>query len=221
MLPLASQSNIRYRPHIRTCIGKVVQNNISKYWAESIIGELFERDKFDRVNLVCARLGFMSFFVRAACVALEEYPAINSFIEGDEITVGIIGNSELKILGIMRVIPRESSGDFIYSLEIKRDWERLVDYECPARLSDETTGKIEAFSRQIFRELDCHDFARVDFKLNRKGEPYFLEINPLAGLNPGSSDLPIMIRKQGIQYEDLIMNILNTALERCNLCVPQ
>jgi len=162
--------------------------------------------------------------IRLASELLKDYKQpvlVEEFIEGDEITVGVIGNSELKILGIMRVMPRESSGDFIYSLEIKRDWERLVEYECPANLSDETTGKIETFSRQIFRELGCRDFARIDFKLNRSGEPYFLEINPLAGLNPKSSDLPIMIRKQGMQYEDLIMNILNTALERYNLCIPR
>ena len=146
---------------------------------------------------------------------------VEEFIEGDEITVGVIGNSQLNILGIMRVMPRKPTGDFIYSLEVKRDWERQVEYECPAKLNELTTRKIENFSRQIFRELDCRDFARIDFKLNRSGEPYFLEINPLAGLNPGSSDLPIMIRRQGIQYEDLIMNILNTALERCNLCVPK
>jgi D-alanine-D-alanine ligase len=162
--------------------------------------------------------------IHLASELLKDYKQpvlVEEFIEGDEITVGIIGNSELRILGIMRVIPRESSGDFIYSLEIKRDWERLVDYECPAKIGDETARKIETFSRQIFRELDCHDFARIDFKLNRNGEPYFLEINPLAGLNPKSSDLPIMIGKQSGRYEDLIINILNTALERCNLCVPK
>jgi D-alanine-D-alanine ligase len=144
---------------------------------------------------------------------------VEEFIEGDEVTVGIIGNSPPAILGIMRVLPRQKTTDFIYSLEIKRDWENLVDYECPAQLKDDTLKKIEAFSLRIFKELDCHDFARIDFKLNREGEPYFLEINPLAGLNPKSSDLPIMAGKQGRKYDDLIVDILNTALERWNQCV--
>lgn len=146
---------------------------------------------------------------------------VEEFIDGDEITVGVIGNSSPKILGIMKVIPRKPTADFIYSLEIKRDWEKLVDYECPAQLNDGTLRKIETFSRKIFKELDCHDFARVDFKLNDNGEPNFLEINPLAGLNPKSSDLPIMIHKQGLKYEDLIIDILNAALERYNQCVPK
>jgi D-alanine-D-alanine ligase len=162
--------------------------------------------------------------LRLASELLKDYKQpvlVEEFIEGDEITVGIIGNSPPEILGIMRVLPRENAGDFIYSLEIKRDWQNLVDYECPAQLSDITLKKIETFSRQIFRELGCRDFGRVDFKLNSHGEPYFLEINPLAGLNPKSSDLPIMAGKLGLKYEDLIMNILNTALKRRNQCVPK
>jgi len=50
------------------------------------------------------------------------------------------------------------------------------------------------------------------------GTPYFIEINPLAGLNPHSSDLPIMARKMGLSYRDLILQILNAALSRYPVC---
>jgi D-alanine-D-alanine ligase len=160
--------------------------------------------------------------IRSAPGLLETYEQpvlVEEYIDGDEITVGITGNSPPEIVGIMKVVPRQSTSDFIYSLEIKRDWENLVDYECPAQLDVETIKKISTFSLQIFKELNCHDFARIDFKVNRYGEPCFLEINPLAGLNPYSSDLPIMIGKLGQKYEDLIINILNAALERWKQCV--
>lgn len=144
---------------------------------------------------------------------------VEEFIEGDEITVGITGNAPPEVLGIMRILPKGQTSDFIYSLEVKRDWENLVDYECPARLDANILQKIEGYSLKIFSELGCRDFARVDFKLNRFGEPYFLEINPLAGLNPISSDLIIMARKLGQSYDDLIIKIFYSALERISQCV--
>ena len=144
---------------------------------------------------------------------------VEQFIAGDEVTVGIVDNAPPKVLGIMRVLPRRNTPDFIYGLEVKRDWERLVDYECPARLEPRVLQKIEDASLKIFEVLGCRDFARIDFKISSRGEPYFLEINPLPGLNPGSGDLPIMAGKMGWTYQELITTIVNAALERYPQCV--
>lgn len=141
---------------------------------------------------------------------------IERFIAGDEVTAGIIGNPP-RVLGIMRVVPRKADPNFVYSLEVKRDWERLVDYECPARLPAPVLEKIETASVNAFTTLGCRDFGRVDFRVTPDGEPYFLEINPLAGLNPRSSDLPIMAGKLGWSYEQLIAGILDAARERYRL----
>lgn len=145
---------------------------------------------------------------------------VEKFIAGDEITVGVVGNSPPKVLGIMRVLPRQSTTNFIYCLEVKRDWENLVEYECPARLEASITQKIEAASLKIFRVLGCRDISRIDFKIS-SGEPYFLEINPLPGLNPRSGDLPIMAGKMGWTYQGLISTIMNAALERYPQCVQR
>ncbi len=144
---------------------------------------------------------------------------IEEFIGGDEVTVGVLGNNPSAVLGIMRVLPKQKNAHFIYSLEIKRDWEQLVDYECPARLATATSEEIADLSLKVFHRLGCRDFARLDFKLDAKGVPYFLEANPLAGLNPKSSDLPIMSYKLGWTYPALIAAILNTALQRYPHCV--
>lgn len=145
---------------------------------------------------------------------------VEEFIDGEEVTVGLVGNAPTKIVGIMRVVPRKKTSYFVYSLEIKRDWENLVDYECPARLPDAVMDKIEKTALRVFNVLGCRDFGRMDMRVSREGEPYFLEINPLPGLNPRSSDFPIMARMMGISYNSLIASVFQAALERypkCNL----
>lgn len=145
-------------------------------------------------------------------VMAEEY------IDGEEVTVGIIGNLPPKVLGMMRLIPKKGNKRFIYSLEVKRDWEDLVDYECPARLEKNILDKLAQSSLYAFQVLGCRDFARLDFKVDPQGVPCFLEINPLPGLGD-YSDLVIMAIKQGWSHEALIQAILGAALERYALCV--
>jgi len=146
---------------------------------------------------------------------------IEEYIAGDEITVGVVGNSPPQVLGIMRVLPKRVEPNFIYSLEVKRDWELLVEYECPAKLGPGIIEEITDASLKAFEVLGCRDVARIDFRLSPEGTPYFLEINPLPGLNPVSSDLPIMAKKMGWTYQDLIYAILNAALERYPQCVQR
>ncbi|MDO8578198.1 MAG: ATP-grasp domain-containing protein [Dehalococcoidales bacterium] len=139
---------------------------------------------------------------------------VEEFMAGDELTVGMVGNVPTRIVGIMRILPKTNKADFVYSLEVKRDWEKLVEYECPAKFENSVTEKIRNASARIFEVLGCRDFARIDFRLSGDGTPNFLEINPLPGLNPNYSDLIIMNRMMGNSYENLISSILNAALER-------
>ena len=157
-----------------------------------------------------------------ATVLLERYRQpvmVEEFIAGDEVTVGIVGNSPPRVVGIMRVLPKRRGENFVYSLEVKRDWERLVDYECPPRLEASILREITDYSLRAFDVLGCRDFARLDFRLSPEGRPYFLEINPLPGLSPKSSDLPIIAGKMGLTYEALISAILDSALARYPQCV--
>ncbi|MBI4304009.1 MAG: ATP-grasp domain-containing protein [Chloroflexi bacterium] len=158
----------------------------------------------------------------AASELIERYQQpvmVEEFIAGDEVTVGVIGNSPTKIMGIMRVVPRENGAYFVYSLEVKRDWERLVEYECPAKLKANTLQEITENSLKAFEVLGCRDFSRVDFRVDREGKPYFLEINPLPGLNPKSGDYVIMAKKMGWSYEALLSAILDAAIQRYPKCL--
>jgi D-alanine-D-alanine ligase len=145
---------------------------------------------------------------------------VEEYIGGEEVTVGIIGNFPPKVVGIMRVVPNKKGEHFVYSLEVKRDWENLVDYECPAKLEKNILDRLTQSSLHVFQLLGCRDFARLDFRVDPEGIPYFLEINPLPGLGD-YSDLVIMATKQGWRYEELIGAILGAALERYPLCVQR
>jgi len=148
---------------------------------------------------------------------LDKYhqPAmIEKVILGDEVTVGIIGNSPPRVFGIMRVLPKQNNDHFLYTLEVKRNYLELVDYECPAGLEEKVLERIRSSSLKVFDALGCRDFARLDFRISAAGVPYFLEINPLPGLG-NHSDLVIMAKKLGWNHKQLISAVLNAALERC------
>jgi D-alanine-D-alanine ligase len=99
---------------------------------------------------------------------------------------------------------------FVYSLEVKRDYLRQVRYEC---LPAERCPAVAEAALRAWRALGCRDVSRIDFRL-RDGVPYFLEVNPLPGLNPESSDLIILARLAGWSYERLIGAILHAAVAR-------
>ncbi len=145
---------------------------------------------------------------------------IEEFIGGDEITVGITGNEPPQVLAMMRVLPRKKTEHFVYSIEVKRDYLKQVDYECPPKLDTSVLQSLEDASLKIFNILGCRDFARIDFRLDNNGNPYFIEINPLPGLG-NHSDLVLMADMMGISHIALIKKILATALKRYSLCINQ
>jgi D-alanine-D-alanine ligase len=153
---------------------------------------------------------------------LREYKQpvlMEAFVDGDEVTVGIVGNPpHLEIVGMMRILPRKQKDRFVYSVEVKRDWRNLVDYEVPANLKEEVRKAIVESSIKTYNILGCRDFARIDFRISKDGIPYMLEINPLPGLGD-YSDLIIMALKTGWSHEGLIVAVFNAALKRYPLWV--
>jgi D-alanine-D-alanine ligase len=159
--------------------------------------------------------------IEAIEITLEKYqqPAMmEEFILGDEVTVGITGNSPPKVLGTMRILPKQRDSYFTYTVEVKRNYLDLVDYECPAGLEEKVLQCIEVASLKAFEALACRDFARLDFRISAQGMPYLLEINPLPGLGT-HSDLVIMAKKMGWTHRELISAVLNAALKRYPQCV--
>lgn len=141
---------------------------------------------------------------------------VEEFVDGLEVTVGIIGNDPPDIFGIMSIEPKSKTANFVYSVEVKRDYKRLVEYAAPALLSPTVERDVQQAALTVFDSLGCRDVARLDFRI-RDGVPYFLEINPLPGLNPESSDLVIMANLLKVSHADLVARILAAATTRLGL----
>ncbi len=119
-------------------------------------------------------------------------------------TVGLLGNnSSLQggnsfVIGSMRILPKRPEEQFVYSLEVKRDWRNRVTYEAPADLPDPVVAALTIAALDVSAALQCRDLARIDFRV-RDGVPYFIEANPLPGLAPVTSDLVILAEGHGIE----------------------
>lgn len=138
---------------------------------------------------------------------------VEEFVDGEEVTVGVVGNRPPRVLGVMRISPREPGDRFVYSLEVKRDFRRQVRYECPPPWRAAEVRAVEEAALTVYGALGCRDVARIDFRV-RDGVPYFIEANPLPGLNPDSSDLVIMAGLVGWSFGRLIETIWRSAVER-------
>ena len=141
---------------------------------------------------------------------------VESFIEGREFPVGLLGNGpDLHVFRPMEVVWLQPGTRFAaYNYTVKQNWQQLVRYACPANLEPAAEARMVADARTIFNRLNCRDFARIDFRLDANGVPWFIEINPLPGLAPGYSDYPMLAGFNGMAYPDLIRGILRAALQR-------
>lgn len=138
---------------------------------------------------------------------------VEEFLPGREFTVGVLGNGDdAYVLGIMEIeIPQDEKGA-IYSFVAKEECEKLVNY-LPYRKGS-LHRQLEQLALKSYKTLQCRDAARVDFRCDRKGTPCFLEINPLPGLHPTHSDFPMIATQEGMEYEELLGQIINSSLKR-------
>lgn len=162
------------------------------------------------------------------------------YIEGREVTVGVIGNLTPPVAwrlpedeeaprisrGLhffpplevnMAAYPEEEAG--IYTGRIKVELAHDFHYLCPAPMREAQVEELNWLTAATFRVTGCLDVARVDFRLdaNDGDKPYILEVNPLPGLNPDYSDLCIEAAADGWCYEELVNRILEEAVERNEL----
>jgi len=165
-----------------------------------------------------------AFAARRRCEWLREQygcPAIvEEFVDGTEVAVGILGNTPCeRILGVMEIEPVGGEARFVYSLEVKRDWRRRVNYHVPPRLGDGAVAEIEEQAVKAFRLLNCRDFARMDFRLDCSGRVFFLECNALPGLNSENSDMVLLSRGK-LTHRQLVQEIFLEAVKRCAVAKP-
>ncbi len=149
---------------------------------------------------------------------LEKYrqPAlVEEYIPGREFTVGLLGDRRPRVLPPMEIMFKDRSNERpVYDFQVKQEWEKHVEYKCPAPLTPAELRSLERAARATFEALDCRDVARVDLRMNKDGHVYVLEVNPLPGLTPDYSDLVMISQAAGIDYRMLIGEILAGGLKR-------
>ena len=139
---------------------------------------------------------------------------VETYLPGREYTVGIIGTGDrAKAIGTIEVILKNSAEENAYTYENKEYYEDRVAY---IPVSDEAKKRAEEVALAAWRGLGCMDAGRVDLREDMNGVPNFIEVNPLAGINPTHSDLPILSRLHGIDYKQLIAMIMEEAIKRLN-----
>lgn len=138
---------------------------------------------------------------------------VEEYLPGREFTVGIVGTgNKAKVIGVMEVILRSDAEAGGYSYLNKENYENFVEYKL---VDDKKIQKqCEEVALASWRGLNCRDGGRIDLRYDELGEPNFIEVNPLAGLHPEHSDLPILTYKSNLDYQYIIEEIVNSALER-------
>jgi len=149
------------------------------------------------------------------CVERYRQPAlVEEYIAGREFTVGLLGDKRPRVLPPMEIKFKKNTPRPVYDYGVKQEWEEHVYYECPAKLTEAEQKAIEKIARATFWALDCRDVARVDMRMDAEGRIYVLEVNPLPGLTPDYSDLVLIAKASGMEYDQLIAEIMVGGLRR-------
>jgi D-alanine-D-alanine ligase len=134
---------------------------------------------------------------------------VEEYLPGREFTVGLVGyGDEAVVIGGMEVI---CANNLPYSVEVKENYQNYCKYK---PLDGDIIGECKDVALGAWKALDAVDAGRVDLKADRNGKICFIEANPLAGLNPIHSDLPILARMYGTEYQTLLEMIMESAIKR-------
>ncbi|HBH11953.1 MAG: D-alanine--D-alanine ligase domain protein [Clostridiales bacterium 38_11] len=150
--------------------------------------------------------------VKAIFDAFTTQTLVEEYIDGREINVGLLGNNPVVALPPVELLFKEDPR--IFTFEDKYNISgRKVDKICPALLSKDETVKIQQLAIDTYNAVGCLDFARVDIRLDKEGNPYVLEINSMPGLNRDSS-LVIAAKNKGLDFTAFINRLVEVAHER-------
>jgi D-alanine-D-alanine ligase len=152
----------------------------------------------------------------ADLLALYTQPVlVESFLPGREFTVGIVGTGkDAEPIGTIEVVLLAKAEQGVYSYVNKENCEELVEYRLVLAEEDGVVREAEEIALAAWRILGCRDGGRIDLRCDGAGRPQFIEVNPLAGIHPEHSDLPIICTKKGIPYKTLIEKIVKSAAAR-------
>lgn len=152
-------------------------------------------------------------------VEFNQAALVEKFIDGKELSVGLLGNvgpkNELEVLPILEIdfstLPEGL--ERFYSYRVKHMYSEQTNYVCPARITEELKIKISEYAKKIFKVLNLRDYARMDLRV-RGDEIFFLEVNSMPMLVPVYSDILKMANAKGMSYNDFVTKIFEIAYRR-------
>ena len=158
--------------------------------------------------------------VEKICKVYKQPALCEQFIKGTEFTVAVIGNENPIALPVVQyaVGGNTNMGNEFYSYE--HIVAKSVQYICPAQIDVQLAKKLQEVAIAAYKSIACRDLGRVDFRVDEKGNPFVLEINPLPNLSP-SEVFPMCAKAYGLTYNQLINKILDYALSRYGLSLAQ
>jgi D-alanine-D-alanine ligase len=137
---------------------------------------------------------------------------VEAFLPGREFTVGIAGTGmDASVLGVSEIVPLEKFIGHGYGYENKETWEDKLQIVRATGPEAEAAGQV---ALAAWRALRCRDGGRADIRLDRDGVPNFIEVNPLAGIRPGYSDLCFIAKFEGLTYQQLIGKFMESFFKR-------
>lgn len=140
---------------------------------------------------------------------------VEEFIRGTEFTVAVIGNDPPEALPVVQIQidGKTDLGELFYTFS------RIAsgaDYICPARIAAGLEETLKSLALRTYQAVECLDFGRVDFRVDREGHPYVLEINPLPSLS--TEDVFMVVAKElKVTYEAVLGRIVEAAAKRLRL----
>lgn len=133
---------------------------------------------------------------------------IEGYIEGIELTGGVVGNKELLALPIIEIIPNDEHEFFDYEAKYTAG---ITEEICPARIDEEMTQKAQTYAKAAHRALFCEGYSRTDMILKDR-EIYVLETNTIPGMT-ATSLLPQAAQKAGLSFSRLLDQLIQLGIE--------
>jgi len=140
--------------------------------------------------------------------AVDHQVMVEEFIEGREITGGILGNDELTALPLVEIIPGEQYEFFDYEAKYQPGASTEI---CPADLDDPLTIRAQQYALTAHRALQLRGYSRTDMIVSGD-DIYVLETNTIPGMTP-TSLLPQGAAAAGLDFAALLDRLLELALE--------
>jgi len=154
------------------------------------------------------------------CIDNYKQPVlVEAFIDGREFNVSVMENGEAKALPVSEI-------DFS---AMPKDMPRILGYDakwfedhplyqktppvCPAPIDDELRGRLQGLAEAAFRTMGCRDYARVDFRMDAKGRPFILEVNPNPDISTNAG-YARALKAAGIEYAAFWGVMVDNALKR-------